>query len=322
MSKQPWVNKQVQREICELAITYPMMAHQQIRQLVQEAFTGTDLYVPGDEYIRKAVSRFRKLHDDQDGAWSIGAFPSLISPDALKDVLSVWRWTLLVDVGFTVRQAKWVARLRFVVTRSDEEGVDEPNAEALYGWATLYSARERASESLEMTLETTDLDASLRIEDGAYWALVDTGRVRRLQWKELFLSAHEIAPNWVARVIRQLEDSEAQAPVIEETSELSDIERAVVAGWKQFRSLEDSVAKTQYHDAIAVWILWNKSLDRSKPWQTMTPERRLNTRLALRQEVADYYQSRADDEDSEGPHFMPSRELWSDLWRDIGVWDD
>jgi hypothetical protein len=102
--------------------------------------------------------------DELDQPWSIAASIKNGLPDsALGDLLAVWKLTILLKQTdpypvwtFTIRQARWVARLR--------AALPDAGTSLLFRSATLYSRRERTAESQGGQLDTSDLDAELAFQ--------------------------------------------------------------------------------------------------------------------------------------------------------------
>ena len=173
MSKKKWVREVVRRFIGDLAVQYPEWRPAGLRDHTIEHFKDkdSDLYVPGLDAFRKIASSARRP-GVEDVPWSIGSATEAQVPSAaLSDVLDVWCLTQLKGISFTVRQAKWVARLRVLLADIDRGSLDFE--EHLYQWATRYAIRESSSETLNpsLPLDTTDLDIRL-----AFPREVDFGR--------------------------------------------------------------------------------------------------------------------------------------------------
>ncbi|MDO8751538.1 MAG: hypothetical protein Q7K03_10430 [Dehalococcoidia bacterium] len=102
--------------------------------------------------------------NELDQPWSIAASVKHRLPDsAMGDLIAVWKLTLLLKETapyplwtFTVRQARWVARLR--------AALPDVGTGLLYRWAVLYSRREHTAESQGRQLDTADLDAELAFQ--------------------------------------------------------------------------------------------------------------------------------------------------------------
>ena len=77
--------------------------------------------------------------------------------------MDIWKHVLLCSGRhITVREAKWIARLKDIVFISlPDHCLVTDKMDALLKWATLYAIRERASLALGLELDTTDIDALL-----------------------------------------------------------------------------------------------------------------------------------------------------------------
>ncbi len=93
-----------------------------------------------------------------DKFWSMGAFDvpgSGISPEAANDLIEVWKYCLAIGHIFTIREAKWVNRLRIAVK------AETRRTGYLFAFAYEYAIRERISEILKTPMDTRDLDGRL-----------------------------------------------------------------------------------------------------------------------------------------------------------------
>ena len=114
------------------------------------------LNFPKIRWAQKYIQELSKLEDtldpkvkEEDKPWCIGVSAKYGIPDeANADLLKMRRLCLLVDKDLSIRQAKWVARLRGVVLVG-----------SLYFEAIMYAARERAFLLHNKDVITTDLDA-------------------------------------------------------------------------------------------------------------------------------------------------------------------
>jgi hypothetical protein len=109
--------------------------------------------------------------------WNLGVKGHDIPPDASGDLLAVWRLCIQLDRTLTIRQARWIARLR--------SALPDASPEALLIWSTFYDRRERTAERQGQLLNTADLDAELafqvwksRLHIWEYQQAVLTGTVR------------------------------------------------------------------------------------------------------------------------------------------------
>jgi len=112
-----------------------------------------------------------------EAPWSLGVSVQPehgITPDSTGDLLAVWNYCLAIGRVFTIREAKWVARLRNAIT--DQKGT---TAE-LFAFAYEYAVRERICEILNKQMDTTDLDGKLGINDREWFVYRGLGLVPRL----------------------------------------------------------------------------------------------------------------------------------------------
>ncbi len=78
--------------------------------------------VPGEETLLRLISEDRNNEHPEDQPWSIATlkdFP-IVSPEALPSVLKGWAYAREhLKAAFTIREAKWVARLCYVIKDID-----------------------------------------------------------------------------------------------------------------------------------------------------------------------------------------------------------
>ena len=93
-----------------------------------------------------------------ESPWSLGTLskPENINMEiASGDLLAVWRYCLAIGHTLTLREAKWVTRLRSVPI------VDRERIGLLFQFAHDYALREQVGEILNIPVETKDLDGEL-----------------------------------------------------------------------------------------------------------------------------------------------------------------
>ena len=110
-----------------------------------------------------------------EAAWSLGVStrPDYgITPEATRTLLAVWKYTLAMGHVLTIREARWVARLR--------SAFDGSRIAEIFAHAYEYSVRERICEILNKPIDTTDLDANMYIEDRERYVYLALGLIPKL----------------------------------------------------------------------------------------------------------------------------------------------
>ena len=116
---------------------------------------------------------------DVDGPWTSGVSGEYGIPLAATfDLLHVWAECVVERRLLTIRQAKWIVRLREILSNKRNQAV-YGGLWVLYQWASIYAARERAAAALfpGQVADTRDLDAQLAFDGEVYQAAVETGAV-------------------------------------------------------------------------------------------------------------------------------------------------
>lgn len=112
-----------------------------------------------------------------EAPWSLGvsAKPEYgITPEATGALLAVWNYSLAIGHVFTIREARWVARLR--PTFADRYS----RVGELFAHAYEYAIRERICEILNKQIDTIDLDAELFIRERERYVYRSLGLVPRI----------------------------------------------------------------------------------------------------------------------------------------------
>ena len=112
-----------------------------------------------------------------EAPWSLGvsAQPEYgITPESTGDLLAVWSYCLAIGLVFTIREAKWVMRLRNAITDQKRTTAE------LFAFAYEYAVREQICKILNKQMDTTDLDGKLGINDREWFVYRGLGLVPRL----------------------------------------------------------------------------------------------------------------------------------------------
>jgi len=152
--------------IAELALRdHPKLSFEEALGILTAEFPSPCFQVPAISTLEKMVRANRRAgKESPDERWSLGvSAPAGIPDNSIRIVADVWKHVLLCSGRhITVREAKWIARLKDIVFMSlPDHYLATDKMDALLKWATLYAIRERASLALGLELDTTDIDALL-----------------------------------------------------------------------------------------------------------------------------------------------------------------
>ena len=112
---------------------------------------------PSLSAVQKVLATVRKPHDNpQEKPWSTDSLDSYpIPPDALPVVLKVWKSRIEKGEGFTIREAKWTARLSGLITGLITD------IEALSAKTSQYARMELMYDIIGQPFDSTHLDRLL-----------------------------------------------------------------------------------------------------------------------------------------------------------------
>ena len=127
--------------------------------------------------VQSIVTELRRPSSpsDEDSKWNVGISKKLgLPPEATRDLLNIWAFSLAAGLDFTIRQAKWVCYLRSVgYTWASEKELSKID---LFNFSAKYANRERICEALGINpIDTSDIDAQLGLTKIELNTAVKTG---------------------------------------------------------------------------------------------------------------------------------------------------
>ena len=270
-----------------------------LKEELEQLLDDTPLFpTPSQRQVQAILTIARKnlgRLGDLDRPWSLGVSPAYgIPDDAAGELLKAWGWCAISGKRFTIRQAQWANRLRWVVEAGG--GLTHPGKIAdpreVYKWACVYAARERAARIAGLPIDTRDMDASLALggERGGeiYHAAVQTG----------------VVPGWTLR--NRLETLNQGDPEL--WHEWYRIEQGAQVLVEQFGgevaateakdALEARLAQVPEHfreDALFVFGLWLRAfMNKATKWRSMSVPEHHEKMNALAEEIVAYFESGPD----------------------------
>lgn len=120
--------------------------------------------LPRERAIQTIAREARRESNYLENIWSPAHGGDETPPEALSDLLAVWKVCIAKDVRFTVRKARVVSRLRGAVPNSSDGAGAWSRSEELLEWSELYAGREYAAMKTGQPLNTLDLDAELAFQ--------------------------------------------------------------------------------------------------------------------------------------------------------------
>jgi len=154
----PNIKKEARNFIHEVAISCPSTGRTELAEFLKEEVPKQGWRAPSIGTLEKMISAIRNNTEPVDEPWCIGVSSNYGIPiEATSDLLKILRKCLMFGRPFTIREAKWVARLRGI-----------RDVDTILGLAEGYALRERVWEmengnnpSAKTNLDTSDIDASL-----------------------------------------------------------------------------------------------------------------------------------------------------------------
>ena len=188
MSKGPHVKSEVKLKIKEITRDNQNYRAKEIMQEAIDFFKDTSYFVPGVSEVGKLAKEERDSHNPKDNPWSVGECRQYeIAPEAMQDLLELWRRCTIGGGKFSNRQAIWAAKIRSAIPVMPgllpvppigmylPPDLDRLRIETLYRYATLYADMEWAAQTLNVeNFDTRPIDVliAFRTSPGSheYWA--------------------------------------------------------------------------------------------------------------------------------------------------------
>ncbi|MBI4236303.1 MAG: hypothetical protein HY688_02990 [Chloroflexi bacterium] len=265
--------------IAEAALSVPRRPRDEVAKNLKDRIGAMGEREPAHDTLVKMISAARHSgQSDLDKPWSLGALTHHELPThAINDVVEIWKLCLAVGWILTIRQAKWIARLRQTMP-SGRDLPEDPGywRSNLYTWAHIYALREQATEALGIPNETNDLDFDFLLMSTWEWFtalavgdLQSTWRARerpsRLLEKEI---AIESQPGRRGGITWGMPHDVVEAQL--------DMYEAPQLEEHQF---------SPSAEASKVYAYWLRHLSRGPQWENLPFERRLQIVVRLREEV-------------------------------------
>ena len=156
----------VRQSIEEEALNGPRAPAWVLRRKVQRRLKKKIVpdQMPRERAIQAIARAARRESSHLEDCWSPAHSGDQNPPEALPDLLGVWKVSIAKDVRFTVRKARWVSKLRPAVRHSSHEAGVWSRWEELLEWSELYAGREYAAMKTGQPVNTLDLDAELAFQ--------------------------------------------------------------------------------------------------------------------------------------------------------------
>ncbi len=112
----PKIPPKTRRYVNEAAITYSNTDRAHLASILKEDLSGMGWMTPSQQTLEKMISAARNSDTSEDDPWCLGKSTKWSIPnEANEDLLKLFRWCILVGNLLTIRQAKWIAKLRGTV---------------------------------------------------------------------------------------------------------------------------------------------------------------------------------------------------------------
>ena len=222
-------------------------------------------------------------------AWGLDPPDPLIPNEAIPDLLELKKYSIIVGQPFTVRQARWAARLRLIPKARAEmihsytvrsEAYELNPIAGLYDWTIRFANRQRRVELAgRASFDSSDFEALLVMDDHVYVAAMLTELVPPIP-----LDEHEPV-SFTARVEHHVLSGFADR-------QLADAASAALGVLSEHRR----------EAALDMWHLWLHELRRhGTTWTDADAEDLRQLALTLLEQIVAFYQA-----DGRGYGFPPS----------------
>ncbi|MFC1924916.1 hypothetical protein ACFLXA_06100 [Chloroflexota bacterium] len=276
MSKGPRIDKEVRLLITQRAIENLNKPRGDVAIELQNEIRRKGYPVPEHKTLERYISNDRKHpQSDEDQPWTLAVSADYgIAREALPMLLRLWKLDFINDGDFTIRKAKWAARL--------EPAFDDEDSLRL--WSKDYAIRERICEIKNQEFYTSDLDASLVMDP---WELATAGFVGKVHSDWVFTLKQIIitSSSWPTPARIESWGRESFINIALDVCTMDIFEPPGVPGHEEF--LES--VKTLYgvfgwsgeytevkipDEAKSVYSLWLRYLAKGQKWQYLTVEKR------------------------------------------------
>ena len=152
----PSLPRNIEEYVITAAMKNPSMKRLALVDKVEKELRELKLTPPAKDTMLKLFQKAPKP-GEEDKPWSLAkSVEYTLNPEATEDLLGIWSYCLAADREFTIRQAKWVCYLRSTVYVPEQQS--QLKSSYLYSFSSLYANRERICKSLNVDLDTYDLD--------------------------------------------------------------------------------------------------------------------------------------------------------------------
>ncbi len=147
-------------------MSYIIRADPEIKQLLEQNKTELPTLETINNYISKERTRIKS--SDSDRPWSVLASSDpknldFIPASDLPLILKIWSIRLAHGQYLTLRHARWISRLRYLLKLDESEELNDQALSNLFYFAATYASREIAvgekKDSLAKSANSSDLDA-------------------------------------------------------------------------------------------------------------------------------------------------------------------
>ena len=157
MAKGPFITDEIRRFIAQVHIEHPDWHAKQVKAEVNRLSDGQGPGISATQKELTKINRRRKeITDVQENLWNLGLLSNPEVPDLPTDSIPVVLKVLFQRIKkkgrlVTIREAKWIARLRYL-----EKDIDK-----LSLYTQFYAAAEQACEAAGVTFDSIAMDLSI-----------------------------------------------------------------------------------------------------------------------------------------------------------------
>ncbi len=263
--------------IRQAAVDFPNVNREKLAETIMEELTENGKRTPSLEHLKKMISAARNSATDEDRPWSLAASLKVGIPDeANGELLKIRKRCILAGREFTIREAKWVARLRTTMNND--------NIVKVFPNAAKYASRERVwamenENNPNVVFDTVEMDALMAFSDNylSRETALLTGAISKTETMRQFIDTAKLIRSGITVDNVDVNAIASLRPgALQYVLSIGDFDE-----WREMKELSD--------EADEVYALWLRRMRESPNWPEPDSERRKHLADRLYEELLKVY---------------------------------